>query len=272
MILPYMSIDLFFIAAPFLCRTQEELRIFSRRVIAAILIAGLCFLLFPLRFAFPRPHANGWLGAVFDWFRGVDVPYNLFPSLARRAARCSWSMFTREIFAAFCSCGNDVVVRSLSLSRHCLLTSTTSSTSSVVLSWPDIASTFSVSLPTLRQLLRIAASVRITQPEQLLSWLWAQSFGHGESCSFGQRSLSASWRSRTSERVRSFFTRLKESCRGARGLCWRLVYSVNICRCCITGANVDRGTRSHHKSGLAANWDAVPRTKLCAPGLSPCLI
>ena len=81
MVLPYMSIDLFFIAAPFLCRTEEELRIFSRRVIAAILIAGLCFLLFPLRFAFPRPHASGWLGAVFDWFRGVDLPFNLFPSL-----------------------------------------------------------------------------------------------------------------------------------------------------------------------------------------------
>jgi protein-tyrosine phosphatase len=81
MILPYMSIDVFFIAAPFLCRTEEELRIFSRRVIAAIIIAGLCFLLFPLRFAFPRPHADGWLGAVFDWFRGVDLPFNLFPSL-----------------------------------------------------------------------------------------------------------------------------------------------------------------------------------------------
>src|SRR5580765_3808067 len=81
MILPYMSIDLFFIAAPFFCRTEDELRIFSRRVISAILIAGFCFLLFPLRFAFPRPHANGWLGSVFDWFRGVDLPYNLFPSL-----------------------------------------------------------------------------------------------------------------------------------------------------------------------------------------------
>ena len=81
MILPYMSIDLSFIAAPFICRTEEELRIFSRRVIAAILIAGLCFLLFPLRFAFPRPHASGWLGVVFDWFQGVDLPFNLFPSL-----------------------------------------------------------------------------------------------------------------------------------------------------------------------------------------------
>ena len=81
MILPYMSIDLFFVAAPFLCRTDEELRIFSRRVIAAILIAGLCFLLFPLRFAFPRPHVNGLLGGIFDWFRGMDSPFNLLPSL-----------------------------------------------------------------------------------------------------------------------------------------------------------------------------------------------
>jgi hypothetical protein len=81
LILPYMSIDLFFVAAPFLCRTDHELRAFSRRVIAAILIAGICFLLFPLRFAFPRPHANGAIGMLFDWFRGMDAPYNLAPSL-----------------------------------------------------------------------------------------------------------------------------------------------------------------------------------------------
>ena len=81
MILPYMSIDLFFVAAPFICRTDEELRVFSRRVVAAILIAGLCFLLFPLRFAFPRPHASGLLGGIFDWFRGMDSPFNLLPSL-----------------------------------------------------------------------------------------------------------------------------------------------------------------------------------------------
>ena len=80
-ILPYMSIDLFFIAAPFLCRTDRELSILAKRIAAAIFVAGLCFLLFPLRFAFPRPHADGWLGALFDWFRGMDAPYNLLPSL-----------------------------------------------------------------------------------------------------------------------------------------------------------------------------------------------
>src|SRR5437762_10691270 len=56
MILPYMSIDLFFIAAPFLCRTDEELWIFSRRLVVAMLFSGLCFLLFLLGFAFPRSH------------------------------------------------------------------------------------------------------------------------------------------------------------------------------------------------------------------------
>jgi protein-tyrosine phosphatase len=81
MIAPYLSIDLFFVAAPFLCRSERELATFSKRIVAAIVVAGICFLLFPLRFAFERPHASGWLGAVFDWFRGMDQPYNLLPSL-----------------------------------------------------------------------------------------------------------------------------------------------------------------------------------------------
>ncbi|HKP92911.1 MAG TPA: phosphatase PAP2/dual specificity phosphatase family protein [Chthoniobacterales bacterium] len=81
MIVPYMSIDLFFVGAPFLCRTDRELAAFSKRIVAAILVAGICFLLFPLRFAFERPHADGWLGAFFDWFRGMDRPFNLLPSL-----------------------------------------------------------------------------------------------------------------------------------------------------------------------------------------------
>jgi protein-tyrosine phosphatase len=80
-IVPYMSIDLFFVAAPFLCRSDKELVAFSRRIVAAIVVAGICFLLFPLRFAFPRPHASGWLGVIFDWFQTMDKPYNLLPSL-----------------------------------------------------------------------------------------------------------------------------------------------------------------------------------------------
>jgi len=80
-ILPYMSIDLFFVVGPFLCRTDPELSVLTKRIATAIIVAGICFLLFPLRFAFPRPHADGWLGVLFDRFRGMDAPYNLLPSL-----------------------------------------------------------------------------------------------------------------------------------------------------------------------------------------------
>jgi predicted protein tyrosine phosphatase len=81
MIAPYMSLDLFFVAAPFLCRSNRQIWTLSKRIIAALVIAGLCFLLFPFRFAFDRPHAAGWLGAIFDWFQGMDRPFNLLPSL-----------------------------------------------------------------------------------------------------------------------------------------------------------------------------------------------
>src|SRR5213592_4291665 len=101
MMLPYMSIDLFFIAAPFLCRTDEELRIFSRRVVAAILIAGVCFLLFPLRFAFPRPHTSGSIGAIFDWFRGMDSPFNLLPSLHAALLLLLIDLYARNLRGVF---------------------------------------------------------------------------------------------------------------------------------------------------------------------------
>ncbi len=81
MILPYLSMDLFFIGAPFLFRRASALRIFSFRVAGTILVAGVCFLLFPLRYAFPPPPLAGWLGTLFRCFLSLDAPYNLCPSL-----------------------------------------------------------------------------------------------------------------------------------------------------------------------------------------------
>ena len=81
MIVPYMSIDLFFVAAPFLCRSEREMNTFAKRLITALCVAAIVFLAFPLHFAFPRTHASGWLGTAFDWFQLFDKPYNLLPSL-----------------------------------------------------------------------------------------------------------------------------------------------------------------------------------------------
>lgn len=81
MIAPYMSLDLLFVAAPFLCRNNRELAALSKWIVTALLVAGVCFLLFPLRFAFERPPLSGWLGDFFAWFCGLDRPFNLLPSL-----------------------------------------------------------------------------------------------------------------------------------------------------------------------------------------------
>ncbi len=81
MVIPYMSIDLFFVGAPFLCGDRQELSTFSKRIVWTVLLAGACFLLFPLRLAHERPQMTGWMGAAFGWFFSADLPYNLCPSL-----------------------------------------------------------------------------------------------------------------------------------------------------------------------------------------------
>jgi 1-acyl-sn-glycerol-3-phosphate acyltransferase/membrane-associated phospholipid phosphatase len=81
MVVPYLSIDAFFIAAPFLCRDRLELDVFVRRVSAAILAAGACFLVMPLHFAFARPDVSGWPAALLGAFLSFDRPFNMFPSL-----------------------------------------------------------------------------------------------------------------------------------------------------------------------------------------------
>ncbi len=81
LILPYMSINLFFVGAPFLCSDDAERRLFSKRMSFCILVAGACFLALPLRYDLPRPVVTGSLGAIFRLLHGLDRPYNLFPSL-----------------------------------------------------------------------------------------------------------------------------------------------------------------------------------------------
>jgi membrane-associated phospholipid phosphatase/predicted protein tyrosine phosphatase len=81
MIIPYMSIDLFFVGAPFLCSHRAERRLFAKRVGFAILVAGAFFLAMPLQFAYPRPVPDGWTGPIFSFLHGFDRPYNMFPSL-----------------------------------------------------------------------------------------------------------------------------------------------------------------------------------------------
>jgi membrane-associated phospholipid phosphatase len=106
MIVPYMSIDLFFVAGPFLCADRRELNVLARRIALAIVVACAMFLLVPLRLGFERPPAEGWLGALFDWFRAMDHPHNLFPSLhiaLRTILAALYFRHTRGVWRWLCS-------------------------------------------------------------------------------------------------------------------------------------------------------------------------
>jgi len=81
MIIPYMSIDLFFAAGAFLCRTRNELRVFAQRITFTIFVAGAFFLLVPLHLDSPRPETTGWTAPIFRFLHGFDQTSNLFPSL-----------------------------------------------------------------------------------------------------------------------------------------------------------------------------------------------
>ena len=96
LIVPYMSIDLFFVGAPFLCATRREMCALLRRLAAATLLAGLVFLMAPMTLEGERPAFEGWAGAIHDFLKAGDRPYNLFPSLHAAFALLLWPVFHRH--------------------------------------------------------------------------------------------------------------------------------------------------------------------------------
>lgn len=92
-IIPYWSIDLFFIAAPFFITQRNALRVFQRRVFWAVAVAGICFLLFPLELHQSRPEVGGILGILFYSIDSFDYAYNLAPSLHIALRTILWTVY-----------------------------------------------------------------------------------------------------------------------------------------------------------------------------------
>lgn len=80
-IVPYWSVDLFFVAAPFVCRDDVELRCLRNRIALSIIVAGICFVVMPLTLQFHRPEPFGPFAPLMASLYSFDKPHNLFPSL-----------------------------------------------------------------------------------------------------------------------------------------------------------------------------------------------
>jgi hypothetical protein len=97
LIVPYWSLDLFFIASFFVPTSRAELRILGMRVFAVITLSCLCFLLWPLKFDLPRPVPTGWTEPWFRLLQANDLPYNLAPSLHIGLRCLLWITYGRHL-------------------------------------------------------------------------------------------------------------------------------------------------------------------------------
>lgn len=96
MLIPYMSVDLFFGGSTFLCTSRVELHTLAKRIVFAILVSAAGFLLFPLRLGFARPRTSTPFDQAFDLLAFMIGDYNLFPSLHISLRWIIWDVYRRH--------------------------------------------------------------------------------------------------------------------------------------------------------------------------------
>jgi len=96
-ILPYWSINLFYIASVFVCATRAELDRHARRLLTTQILAITCFLVAPLRFTLEKPPLDGLTGLMFDALASFDRPFNQAPSLHIALLVVLWVLFARHV-------------------------------------------------------------------------------------------------------------------------------------------------------------------------------
>jgi protein-tyrosine phosphatase len=106
-IIPYWSMDPLYALSLFVCRSRLELDMHARRLVTAQLIAFICFAVFPLRFAWPKPASTAFAGFLFEILAGFDKPFNQAPSLHIALLVLLWVRFThhaRRIWTSLLHC------------------------------------------------------------------------------------------------------------------------------------------------------------------------
>ncbi|MBP1167187.1 hypothetical protein JOE44_004071 [Chryseobacterium sp. PvR013] len=93
-IIPYMTSGIFFCLVFFFCQNKQQLKVLTQRMLFVTVVAGICFLLFPLKFSLSKPEINDpVLGYSFQFLKVFDSPFNQAPSLHIAYAFIFWSVF-----------------------------------------------------------------------------------------------------------------------------------------------------------------------------------
>lgn len=93
-IIPYITSGIFFCAVFFVVQTKEQLIVLTKRMLFIILISGICFMLFPLKFSIAKPEINNSILEIpFLFLQKMDSPFNQSPSLHIAFAFVFWSVF-----------------------------------------------------------------------------------------------------------------------------------------------------------------------------------
>jgi protein-tyrosine phosphatase len=100
-IVPYWSIDLFYVLSFFLCTTSTELDTHGKRLLTAQIVAVACFIAMPLRLSVSPPRISGPTGLFFQALSAFDRPYNELPSLHIALLVILWNFYLQHIPARF---------------------------------------------------------------------------------------------------------------------------------------------------------------------------
>ena len=95
-IIPYWSTDLLYLFGPLLCTSRAEVRGHAARMIFALIIGCICFVIFPLHLAYPRPQLAGLFGSLFHLLFYWDRPVNMAPSLHVTEIMLLWVIYCRH--------------------------------------------------------------------------------------------------------------------------------------------------------------------------------
>ena len=95
-IVPYMTSGILFCVVFFFCKSFEELKTLTKRMLFVTIFSGLIFIFLPLKFLLNKPEIeNPVFKILFNFIKTWDSPFNQAPSLHISYALIFWTIFKK---------------------------------------------------------------------------------------------------------------------------------------------------------------------------------